>query len=73
MLTCIRNNEITLLIEGRLIKYLLYRSGEVLLIAIGIMAELISTETAFDTNGEEKDRTFVCRMANFWLSEEASN
>ena len=65
MLTFIRNNKSTLLIEGRLIKYLLYRSGEVLLIAIGIMAKLISTETEFDTNGEEKARTLVRRMANF--------
>ena len=37
MLTFIRNTKSTLLMEGRLIKYLLYGMGEVFLVAIGIL------------------------------------
>ena len=37
MLTFLRNRKSTLLKEDRLITYLFYESGEILLIAIGIM------------------------------------
>ncbi len=37
MLTFIRKTKNTLLMEGRIVKYMLYGTGEVLLVAIGIL------------------------------------
>ena len=37
MLTFIRKTKNTLLMEGRFVKYMLYGTGEVLLVAIGIL------------------------------------
>ena len=37
MLTFIRKTKNTLLMEGRIVKYMLYGAGEVLLVAIGIL------------------------------------
>ena len=39
--------------------------------ASGIMAKLVSTESAFDNDEKEKALAFVRRMANVWLAAEA--
>ena len=64
MLTFIRKTKNTLLMEGRFVKYMLYGTGEVLLVAIGILLAFSVDNSCVKDFSEEYDGTSWTEVAN---------